>query len=111
MRISSWNWSGLGGPSTNSQLKESQRLYLPDITFVCETKQKIIFIKTMCWKLKCNDNWVVVEPKGKRGGLLLFWDAKVTVSKIVKSTFNIEVEVEGKDIKGKWWIIFFYLSP
>lgn len=53
----------------------------------------------------------MVKPEGKRGGLLLFWDAKVQVSKIVKSTFSIEVEVEGKDIEGKWWIIFIYLSP
>lgn len=101
MRLLSWNCRGLGEASTISQLKESQRLYLPDMTFVCETKQKSSFVKTVCRKLKCKENWEVVDPIGKKGGLLLFWGDNISVCRIEKREFSIEVEVEGKDFQGK----------
>lgn len=69
MRILTWNSRGLGGPSTISQLKESQRLYHPNMTFECETMQKSSFVKTVCRNLKCRNNWEVVDPIGKAGGL------------------------------------------
>lgn len=111
MRLLSWNCRGLGGASTISQLKESQRLYLPDMTFVCETKQKVSFIKTVCRQLQCKNNWAVVDPIGKSGGLFLFWGDNITVLRLEKGDFSMEVEVEGNDFAGKWWIIFVYLSP
>lgn len=110
MRLLVWNCRSLGGVSTLSQLKESQRLYLPDMSFVSETKQKKSFIKTVCKRLKCNENWEVVNPVGRKGGLFLFWGDNITVCSIVKQDFSIEVEVEGKDFTGKWWLIFVYLS-
>lgn len=64
-----------------------------------------------CKNLKCKDNWEVVDPHGKLGGLLLFWGDNLTICKIEKSEFFIEVEVEWRDFEGKWWIIFVYLSP
>lgn len=72
MRISAWNCRGLGGPSTISQLKEAVTSYFPDITFISETKQKQKFIFTVCKRLKCRDSWDVVDPVGKRGGMLIF---------------------------------------
>lgn len=41
----------------------------------------------------------------------MFWGDKVSICKIERSEFSIEVEVEGKDFEGKWWLIFVYLSP
>lgn len=64
--ILSWNCRGLGGPSTISQLKEFIRLNFLDLIFICETKQKTSFIKTVCKNLKYSKRWDVVEPVGKK---------------------------------------------
>lgn len=48
---------------------------------------------------------------GRTRGLFLFWDDNLTICKIEKSEFRIEVEVGRKDFEGRWWIIFVCLSP
>lgn len=53
----------------------------------------------------------MVDLIGRKGGLLLFWGDNFTICKIEKREFSIEVEVEGKDFAGKWWLIFMHLSP
>lgn len=73
MRILAWNRRGLGGPSTISQVKESLRLYLPEMIFLSETKQKKGCVSTIYKKLKWKDRWECVEPIGKSGGLLVGW--------------------------------------
>lgn len=110
MRLLSYNCRRLEGAYTISQLKESQRLYLSDMTVVCETKQKSSFVKTVCGKLKCKENWGVVNLISKKGGLQLFWGDNISICKIEKREFSIEAEVERKDFQGKWWLIFVYLS-
>lgn len=84
MRLLSWNCRGLGGAFTISQLKESQRINLLDMVFMCKTKQKASFINTVSRKMKCKKNWEVVEPVLKSGGLFLLWGDNLTVSKIKK---------------------------
>lgn len=70
MRIISWNRRRLGIPSTIPQLKEFMRLYLLDLMFICEIKQKCGFIRTVCRNLRLGTGWDVVEPKGKKGGFV-----------------------------------------
>lgn len=41
---------------------------------------------------------------------MLFWSTNITVCQIVKSHFCMEVEIEGKDFDGKWWVILVYFS-
>lgn len=48
MKLLSWNCRGLEVPSTISQLKDTVSLYLPDITFICETKQKMGDLLVVC---------------------------------------------------------------
>lgn len=67
MKLLSWNCRGLGGPSTISQLKKLVRVSLPDVTFICETKQKSGFVNTVCRSLKCKGHWEVVDPVESRG--------------------------------------------
>lgn len=67
MRILSWNCRGLGGPSTISQLNKATRLHLPDLAFVCETKQRKGFIAIVCKRLKYKERWDVVEPDRRKG--------------------------------------------
>lgn len=52
----------------------------------------------------------MVNLIGKKGGLLVFWENNVAVSQIVMNEFSMELEIEGKDFQGKWWVIFVYLS-
>lgn len=66
MKLLSWNCRGLGGPFTISQLKDTVRLYLPDITFICEIKQKKGFVSSVCKRLRCRDRWDIVEPSGRK---------------------------------------------
>lgn len=75
--------------------------------------RKKSFVKTVCRNLKCKDNWENVDSNGKFGGLLLFWEDGLTIYKIEKSEFciEVEVEVEGRDFDRKWWLIFVYVSP
>lgn len=110
MRLLAWNCRGLGGPSTISQLTEAVNSYLLDITFISETKQHHKFIFTVCKRLKCRDNWDVVDPVGKRGGMLIFWKDSVQISQIIKTDFCIEVEVAGDVFEGKCWVVFIYAS-
>lgn len=51
MKLMAWNYKGLGEISTVSQLKESVRFHLPDVIFLCKTKQSRGFIRTVCKSL------------------------------------------------------------
>lgn len=42
--------------------------------------------------------------------MLLFWGENVKICQLVKSEFCMEVEMEGKDFEGKYWVIFVYAS-
>lgn len=110
MRILSWNCRGLGQPSTISDLKESLRRHLPDLVFLCETKKKNAFVRTVCKNLKFQSRWVAVEPEGQSGGLLLCWSKDTIVYHIVTSSFGIEVEFETQESKGKCWGVFLHIS-
>lgn len=68
MRLMAWNCRGLGGVSTIFQLQESKRLYLLDVSFISETKQKKWFVSTVCWKFGVKEIWDVVNPSGIREG-------------------------------------------
>lgn len=102
MKLLAWNCEGLGGPSTIAQSKESIRLYLPDITFIIETKHKKGFLKTVCKRLMCKDRWDVVDPTGRKGVLLIFWGDNVKICQMIKSAFCIEVEVECDSFEGRY---------
>lgn len=110
MRLMEWNCKGLGGPSTIAQLKEAKSLYLPDIGFVSETKQKKGFVSIVCRGLRVKERWDVVNPSGRRGGLLVFWGDRIHVHQMVKTDFSIELKVDGEGFKGKCWVIFLYAS-
>lgn len=110
MKILSWNCRGLGGPSTISQLKESIRLYLPGLIFLCETKQKSSFIQTVCKQLKYGKRWDVVEPEGKNGGLWVAWNEDMQVTQIIKTTFCYELKVTEAVSNETFWVILVYAS-
>lgn len=104
MRILSWSCRGL------PQLKESIRLFKPELIFICETKRKKGFVSTVCKKMGLGDRWYVVDPIGKSGGLLLEQGTDVTIFQIITTAFSMEIEFETPEIEGKMWAIFVYAS-
>lgn len=110
MRILAWNCMGLEGPATISQLKESSRLYLPDIYFLCETKQSKGFVGAVSRKLRFGNRWDTCDPIGKKRGLMVAWKQGVEVKQLRKSDFCIEILVEQEDNGENLWIIFVYAS-
>lgn len=64
----------------------------------------------MCRELRVKDRWDVVNPCGRRGGLLVFWGNNIQVHQIIKTDFSFELEVEGAGSEGKSKVIFIYAS-
>lgn len=62
----------------------------------------------MCKKLKCKDRWDVVDPIGKKRGLMMFWRDYVQICQIIKSDFCMQVEFEGEGFDGKCLVVFIY---
>lgn len=71
MRILAWNCRGLGGPATISQLKKLLRLYLPEVYFLCETKQSRDFVWNVSKQLRLGNRWDTCDPIGKKEGLMV----------------------------------------
>lgn len=94
MKTYVWNCRGLGGPSTISQLKKTLRSHLPDLVFICRTKNKKLFVQTVCKKLTGLTGWEIVEPAGFCRGLLLGWSNNCTIKHLVSTDFCMEVEFE-----------------
>lgn len=110
MKILSWNCRGLGRSSTISRLRESIRLNLPDIIFLCETKQSFDFVKKTISKLPGYDNWTVREPTGRKGGMLAAWNQNVDVKHVWTNDFCMEMRVNSEAEEGDTWVIFSYAS-
>lgn len=87
MKIMSWNCRGLRGPSRVSQLKEYIRLNLPDLVFVCESKQNMGFVATVCERLKFEKRWEVQNLQGRKGGLLVFGTIMLQLNRLRNLTF------------------------
>lgn len=77
----------LEGSSTISQLQESKRLNIPNILFLCETKQIRSFVEKVMNNLQFRDRWDASEPGGMRGGLLVAWTQNVDIKQIRKKYF------------------------
>lgn len=102
MRILSWNCQGSGNTPTVRHLQEIQGLYLPEIIFLSETKNKRWYLEDLVVKLGYCD-LRTVEPMGRSGGLAVMW----------KESVKMEVLLANRrmmDFKVKWKDIIFYLT-
>lgn len=91
---------GLERPATISQLKESSRLYLPDIYFLYETKQSKGFVETVSRKLRFGNRWDTYDPIGKKGGLIVAWKQGVEVKHLIKKIRLLHRNTGGT--RGQW---------
>jgi len=79
MSILSWNCRGLGNPRTIRDLFRLVKEMHPDLICLMETKLQSARLE--CLKLKLGFDYVlVVDSRGKSGGLALFWKADFQVN-------------------------------
>lgn len=52
----------------------------------------------------------MVEPRGRSGGMLIFWEEHVKMHQLIRTYFCIEAEIEGTELEGRFWAIFIYAS-
>lgn len=108
MGILSWNFRGLEGTALVSQLRESLRLNLQDVIFLCETKQPSSYVDKVISKLPFKNRWEIVEPEGRKGGMLVAWAQTVEVKQIRKNDICIEMRIGSEDTMTDQWLIFVY---
>jgi exonuclease III len=72
MKLASQNCRGLGNQPAVRGLLDLRKAEEPDILFLSETKLKEDEMESFRWKLDML-NMIVVDYKGRSGGLALFW--------------------------------------
>ncbi|XP_027067539.1 uncharacterized protein [Coffea arabica] len=109
MKVAVWNCQGAGGPLTISQLKEVLHLHFPNIMFLCETKNQERYMKQVQKRVNF-ENRFVVNPKGRAGGLALFWKEDVVLLGVQGSDWYIAAIVVEKETNDDWWLVGIYAS-
>lgn len=67
-------------------------------------------METVCKKLKFEDRWVVRNPVGRKGRMLMSWSIDVQASIIRSSDFYMEVKIETGNKKDDFWGVFVHAS-
>lgn len=63
-------------------------------------------MEIVCKKLKFGNRWVVNEPKGRKGGIVVAWKQNVEVKQIWKSEFCMKIMVEYEDEEKNFGLFF-----
>ena len=108
MKILSWNCQGLGSHWTISYLREIWSKHKPSFLFLSETKQQFDFVQYVQFYFGYS-HLHTVDPRGRSGGLALFYDSafKVTILSSNNRIIDVETKYEGKHI----FICFIYGEP
>lgn len=109
MIILSWNFRGVGVPSTVQSLKELCNNFKPSLLFLMETKSCNSRLTLLGKKLGFPSMWSV-DVVGKSGGLCLFWNYDVDVIVVMSNSNVIHVSVTDKFINESWEAYFIYAS-
>lgn len=100
MKIVSQNCRGLGNQPAVNGLLDLQKAEEPDILFLSETKLTEKEMECFRWKLNM-PNMIVMDCKGRSGGLALFWRRGVEVELRWKGRYHIDVNVV-EETGSKW---------
>ena len=78
MRALGWNCRGICNASTVRALRSQKRGYKLDIIFLCEMKANEEHMEYVKRRVRFNEK-VVIEAKGRAGGLCLMWKNNVQI--------------------------------
>ncbi|CAA7029125.1 unnamed protein product [Microthlaspi erraticum] len=87
---------GVGNTPTVRHLREVHGRYFPEVTFLCETKNRRKYMEGIVEQLGYFDLHTV-EPIGKSGGLALMWKDSVSVKIIHSDNRIIDTIVKWED--------------
>lgn len=65
---------------------------------------------TVCKRLRFGDIWIVQDPIGRKGVILVAWSDKVKVTVVRQTDFCMELKVMIENEKGNFWATFVYAS-
>ena len=108
MRALGWNCRGICNASTVRALRAQNRGHKPAIIFLCETKANGERMDYVNRRVGFNEN-VVIEAKGRVGGLWLMWKNNVQIEVVEFNKYVIAVKI--LDPGGDWYLIGFYGPP
>ncbi|XP_071926170.1 uncharacterized protein [Coffea arabica] len=109
MKALVWNCQGAGSPLTIPQLREACNLLSPNLVFLCETKNRKIFMEKLQKQLRFEES-VMVESMNKAGGMAVMWSNEVQVMDVVTTAFTVEVHIMESEANVDWWFIGIYAS-
>lgn len=55
-------------------------------------------------QLKCDDQWAITEPNGKKGGMFVAWDQTAKVKYVELHEFYIELRIRAEEGESDFWI-------
>ena len=108
MKLLGWNCRGICNASTVRALKAQIKGVRPDLVFLSETKalvSRMDFVKSSIGF----DNMLVVEAKGKEGGLYVLWKEGISVKEVEYNKNLIAVTVSY--FVCEWLMVGFYGPP
>ena len=108
MKLLGWNYQDICNASTVRALKAQIKGVRPDLVFLSETKalvSRMDFAKSSIGF----DNMLVVEAKGKEGGLYVLWKEGISVKEVEYNKNLIAVIVS--DSVCEWLMVGFYGPP
>ena len=108
MKTICWNCRGLGIDLTVRRLKEINRMYLPDIICLLETKQQDDYVRDVGAQLGFPFS-SIVTPVGVGGGLVVYWKQSVQVSVLSQSCNLIDCKVISNEVS--FYLSFVYGHP
>lgn len=108
MNAVAWNCQGVGADLTKEHLDELYHCFLPRFLFLSETKNNRHVLQNL-QIFYGYDQVYTVEPRGRSGGLALFYmdDPSVTILYAEAHIIDIETRFEGHDI----FMTFVYVDP
>lgn len=110
MILLSWNCSGLARASAIRTLRALIRDIVPDIIFLSETKIPSSKISDLLKSLGFY-NIDCVDPRGKKGGLVVGWKIGVDMKITFKSSNMINGLIFSDPMNEPWLISFVYGPP
>ncbi|XP_028798620.1 uncharacterized protein LOC114754051 [Neltuma alba] len=110
MKMIAWNCQGLGRTLTVKKLREECLKNKPSIIFLMETKikgEKVKRIRRLCQM----QEEFYVDPRGRGGGLALWWKEDVIVNIWFNSRNLIHVSLESNSFTVPKYVTFVYGAP